>query len=33
MMDANMNDETERAENDGNKQLDSLFDKINIKKK
>ena len=33
MMDANMNDVTELAENDGKKQLHSLFDKVNIRKK
>ena len=32
MMDANMNDETELAENDRKKQLHSLFDKVNIRK-
>ena len=32
-MDANMKDVTELAENDGKKQLCSLFDKLNIRKK
>ena len=32
MMDANINDVTELAENDGKKQLHSLFDKVNIRK-
>ena len=33
MMDANMNDVTVLAENDGKKQLHSLFDKVNIRNK
>ena len=32
MMEANMNDVTELAENYGKKQLHSLFDKVNIRK-
>ena len=33
MIDANMNDVTVLAENDGKKQLHSLFDKVSIRKK